>query len=64
MVIKTDWQEGDKVVFKKPHPCGGNVWTILRNGVDCKIQCDTCRREIIIPRIDLNKRMKSFIAKK
>lgn len=43
---------GDKIITKKPHPCGGNYWTITRVGCDIKIQCDTCGRTIMV---DLNK---------
>lgn len=39
---------GDKVITKKTHPCGGNVWTIVRTGADIKIKCDTCGHIIML----------------
>lgn len=39
---------GDKIISKKNHPCGGNVWTIIRTGCDIKIKCDKCGHTIMI----------------
>lgn len=38
---------GDKVITKKNHPCGGNVWTIVRTGADVKLRCDKCGRVVL-----------------
>ena len=35
---------GDIVQTKKPHPCGGVRWEIVRTGSDWKIRCLTCGR--------------------
>ena len=35
---------GDKVITKKKHPCGSDVWTVVRTGADFKIKCDGCGR--------------------
>ena len=35
---------GDKVITKKKHPCGSDVWTVIRVGADVKIKCDKCGR--------------------
>lgn len=51
-------KEQDIITFRKPHPCGGKTWKVLRTGIDFKLECTTCQRIIIIPRKDLNKRMK------
>ena len=32
---------GTKVVMKKPHACGSNLWLIIRNGVDISIIIDS-----------------------
>jgi hypothetical protein len=48
----------DIIEFKKPHPCGAFKWKVLRTGVDLKLSCVGCGREIMIPRIDAIKRMK------
>ncbi len=39
---------GDKVITKKKHPCGGNVWTVIRTGADYKIKCDKCGRVVML----------------
>jgi len=49
---------GDILIFKKNHPCGSNEWKVLKIGVDYKLECMGCKRQIIIPRIDLKKKVK------
>ena len=39
---------GDKVNKKKKHPCGSDVWTIVRVGADYKIRCDKCGRVVML----------------
>lgn len=51
----------DKVIMKKPHACGNNLWTITRNGADIKIKCDTCGREVLIDRVEFMKKVKKVI---
>ena len=51
----------DKVVMKKPHPCGTNEWEIIRLGADIKIECCNCKRAVMIPRIEFNKKLKKVI---
>ena len=57
VTIKVD----DIVKFKKPHPCGGYTWKVLRIGIDYKLECTTCKRVIMIPRIDALKRIKDKV---
>ncbi len=52
---------GDILEFKKTHPCGGKEWEIKRVGVDCKLECTTCKRIIMIPRIEIAKKTKKFV---
>lgn len=49
------------IEFKKPHPCGGKTWKTLRIGIDFKLECTTCARQIMISRIDVSKRIKKII---
>ncbi|MBQ3001619.1 MAG: DUF951 domain-containing protein [Bacilli bacterium] len=53
----TTVQLGDVIRFKKPHPCGGYEWLVKRTGVDFKLECTTCKHLIMIPRIDVVKRL-------
>lgn len=47
--------------MKKSHPCGNNEWEIVRVGADIKIKCLKCKRTILLPRIEFNKKMKKII---
>ena len=33
------YQIGTKVIMKKAHPCGTNLWEITRLGADIKLKC-------------------------
>ena len=59
--ITTDYQINDILEFKKQHPCGSNKWKIIRSGVDVKIECLGCKRIVMLPRVDLNKKVKKVI---
>ena len=49
---------GDKIVTKKKHPCGNDVWTVIRTGADYKIKCDKCGRVVMLTPDELKKRVK------
>ena len=49
---------GDIVTMKKVHPCGSYDFEIIRLGADVKIRCVKCSRVIMIPRVELNKKIK------
>lgn len=55
------YQLNDIVVMKKIHPCGSNEFKIIRLGADIKIKCIKCGHIIMLPRIDLNKKIKKVI---
>ncbi len=52
---------GTKVVMKKQHPCGTNLWEIVRVGADIKIKCINCGRTVLLPRIEFNKKIKRIV---
>ena len=54
---------GSIVVLKKGHPCGENMWEVIRLGADIKIKCLKCNRMVMIPRIDFNKKIVKVIKK-
>ena len=39
---------GSIVIMKKAHPCGTNLWEIVRLGVDIKLKCVNCGRTIMM----------------
>lgn len=49
---------GDIVIMKKPHPCGSKEFEVTRLGVDYKLRCTSCGREVMIPRIKAEKNIK------
>ncbi len=56
-----DFQVGQVIKMKKPHPCGGNEWKILRVGMDFRIQCTKCQRDVMVPRKLVEKNFRGFI---
>jgi hypothetical protein len=54
---------GDVVRLKKPHPCGGFDWTVVRLGADIGVKCQRCGRRVLLPRRDLERRLKQFLAR-
>jgi len=52
---------GDVVRTRKPHPCGGDEWTVLRTGADIRIRCNTCGRLVMLSREDFLRRRKAVV---
>lgn len=52
---------GDVVKMRKPHPCGGEEWEVMRTGVDFRIKCLTCGRVLMIPRPKFEKSVKKIV---
>lgn len=52
---------GDRVEMKKLHPCGGKTFEILRVGMDLKIRCEKCGREVMVPRNKIEKNIRTVI---
>lgn len=51
----------DRVELKKPHPCGGKAWEILRVGMDIKLRCLTCGHELMLPRSKAEKSIRKML---
>ena len=52
---------GDVVRLKKPHPCGGYDWAVVRLGADIGLKCQGCGRRVLLPRRELERRLKQFL---
>ena len=48
----------DIVTLKKGHPCGENLWKIVRTGLDIKLECQGCNRVVWLSRVDFEKRIR------
>lgn len=57
----TKFNVGDIVALKKAHPCGENRWEIMRTGVDFKLKCLGCNRQIWITRIEFERRVRKIL---
>ncbi len=51
---------GDVVRLRKPHPCGGYEWQVVRLGADIGMVCATCGRRVLLPRREFEKRVKTL----
>lgn len=52
---------GDVVMTRKPHPCGSDLWTVIRIGADIKIKCQGCGRIVMMDRAEFVKRRKKTV---
>ena len=52
---------GDIVKMKKKHPCGADEWEITRTGMDFRIKCLGCGRQVMMSRIDIEKSVRKQI---
>ena len=52
---------GDVVQLRKPHPCGGDRWRVLRVGADLRLKCLRCSRTVLVPRADIEPRIRRVI---
>lgn len=59
--MEIKYKLGDKVVMKKPHACQTNEWLITRVGVDIKIKCMACGREIMLDRLEFEKKLRRVL---
>lgn len=56
-----DIDVGTKVIMKKKHPCGSEIFTVTRIGMDFKLKCEGCSREIMMPRKKAEKGIKKIL---
>lgn len=54
---------GDTVILRKVHPCGSYEWEVLRAGMDIRLMCLSCKRQILLPRKQVEKSIKKIIKK-
>ena len=52
---------GDIVEMKKTHPCGNNLFKILRVGSEIRAVCIGCGRDMTIERVKFEKSIKKII---
>lgn len=52
---------GDILEMKKEHPCGSRRWVVLRPGMDFRLRCEGCGREVMLPRKKVEKNIKKIV---
>ncbi len=61
VIDPTDIRLDDVVRMRKPHPCGGTDWRVVRLGTDIGVRCLTCGRKVLMPRSQFAKRVKTIV---
>lgn len=56
-----DIRVNDTLEMKKQHPCGSKSFLVLRSGMDFKLRCTGCGREVMVPRVKAEKNIKKVI---
>lgn len=56
-----DIRPNDILVMKKPHPCGERRWLVLRAGMDFRLRCEGCGREVLLPRSRAEKNVRDIL---
>ncbi len=54
---------GDVVQLRKPHPCGGSDWSVVRLGADIGLRCTTCEHRVLLSRSLFERRLKAFLSR-
>ena len=54
-------RSGDVLRLKKTHPCGSNLWEVIRLGADIGIRCQGCARRVMLQRSYLERRIKEVL---
>ena len=52
---------GDRLLMKKKHPCGNDIFTVARVGSDVRIVCVGCGRDLTLPRLTVEKSIKKVM---
>lgn len=54
---------GDVMRLRKPHPCGGSEWTVVRSGAFIGIRCNTCLHRVVLDRAVFQRRVKDVVSR-
>ncbi len=63
LIVLPDLRLEDVLMLRKPHPCGGNEWKVVRLGADIGLECLKCGRQVLLPRRELARRLKKTISR-
>lgn len=58
-----EFRLGDVLRLRKPHPCGGTDWVVVRLGADIGLRCLKCTHRVLLDRSVLERRLKTFVSR-
>lgn len=61
LIMLPELNIGDVVRLRKPHPCGGYEWRIVRLGADIGLECLKCGHRVLLSRRELAHRVKAYL---
>ena len=51
----------DVITLKKIPPCGSYDWKVIRTGMDIRLSCLGCGRQVMLPRKQVEKSAKKLV---
>lgn len=61
MSTPMQFEIGDRLHLRKPHPCGNYTWEVVRLGADIGLRCEKCGRRVLLPRAEVERRVKQVL---
>ena len=56
-----EFEIGQIIVLKKPHPCGVNAWAVIRVGAEFRLRCTGCGHQVTLARKQVEKNFKGNV---
>jgi hypothetical protein len=53
----------DIIRLRKKHPCGSDEWQVIQVGLDIRIRCLGCQRQVVLDRLVLERKIKTVISR-
>lgn len=57
-----EFELGDRLRLRKPHPCGSYEWLVIRLGADIGLRCVQCGRRVLLPRPEVERRTREILS--
>lgn len=57
-----EFELGDRLRLRKPHPCGSYEWLVIRLGADLGLRCVQCGRRVLLPRPEVERRTREILS--
>ncbi len=59
---RIEFELGDRLRLRKPHPCGSYEWLVIRLGADLGLRCVQCGRRVLLPRPEVERRTREIVS--